>query len=302
MLAMNSGHYRRRPQINGLPFNFQYAESPGPPMQSTHQMLSFDGLPRAQNDQQFMISPSTVTNMPSSNYSLTSPMALPQASTVWSDPNHTPMNFDDQTANDYYGYSPSITSNDQSGDYLRGMNNYSEVPRTCFPCDPRVLNDGSIAVDSFDPSVYLIDPNKNHQNDMPISSDRAPHGFDNLENSHNFARLSISRSPKIENETPVSDQFSFRKLPAPFALPSIEPSDDGRDSSREMTVIDVDDHSTEEPYAKLIYRALMSVPDHSMVLQEIYQWFRDNTGKGSSDTKGWMNSIRHNLSMNAVRL
>ncbi|KUJ24529.1 winged helix DNA-binding domain-containing protein, partial [Mollisia scopiformis] len=52
-------------------------------------------------------------------------------------------------------------------------------------------------------------------------------------------------------------------------------------------------------YAKLIYRALMSAPNHSMVLQEIYQWFRDNTAKGASDGKGWMNSIRHNLSMNA---
>jgi hypothetical protein len=164
-----------------------------------------------------------------------------------------------------------------------------------------MLNDGSIAVDSFEPSVYLIDPNKNHQNDMQTGSDRATHGFDNLENPHSFARLSISRSPKIENETTASDQFLFRKLPAPFALPSTEPSDDGRDSSREMTVVDADDHSTEEPYAKLIYRALMSVPNHSMVLQEIYQWFRDNTVKGSSDTKGWMNSIRHNLSMNAVR-
>jgi hypothetical protein len=72
-------------------------------------------------------------------------------------------------------------------------------------------------------------------------------------------------------------------------------------SSGEMTVADVEDPGAEEPYARLIYRALMSAPNHSMVLQEIYQWFRDNTLKGSSDTKGWMNSIRHNLSMNAVR-
>ncbi|KAK4465161.1 hypothetical protein QBC42DRAFT_294576 [Cladorrhinum samala] len=54
----------------------------------------------------------------------------------------------------------------------------------------------------------------------------------------------------------------------------------------------------EEPYAKLIYRAFMSKPSRAMTLQEIYQWFRENTDKGKDDSKGWQNSIRHNLSMN----
>lgn len=56
----------------------------------------------------------------------------------------------------------------------------------------------------------------------------------------------------------------------------------------------------EEPYAKLIYKALLSAPNHAMVLQEIYQWFAENTDKGKATTTGWRNSIRHNLSMNAV--
>ncbi|KAJ4329147.1 hypothetical protein N0V84_000271 [Fusarium piperis] len=64
----------------------------------------------------------------------------------------------------------------------------------------------------------------------------------------------------------------------------------------------------EEPYAQLIYRALMGAPGHAMTLQEIYQWFRDNTDKESKNentgkksgknAEGWQNSIRHNLSMN----
>lgn len=58
--------------------------------------------------------------------------------------------------------------------------------------------------------------------------------------------------------------------------------------------------SAEEPYAKLIWRSLMSVPRHAMTLQEIYQWFRENTDKAKAGTKGWQNSIRHNLSMNEV--
>ena len=61
-----------------------------------------------------------------------------------------------------------------------------------------------------------------------------------------------------------------------------------------------------EPYAQLIYRALMSAPNHAMVLKEIYEWFEQNTDKAkiapSSSAKGWQNSIRHNLSMNGVRI
>jgi hypothetical protein len=60
-------------------------------------------------------------------------------------------------------------------------------------------------------------------------------------------------------------------------------------------------NKNEEPYAQLIYRALMSNPRYAMTLQEIYQWFRENTDKDKNDSsKGWMNSIRHNLSMNQV--
>ncbi|KAF3904502.1 hypothetical protein AA313_de0207939 [Arthrobotrys entomopaga] len=55
------------------------------------------------------------------------------------------------------------------------------------------------------------------------------------------------------------------------------------------------------PYAELIYEALKSAPGHQMHLQDIYQWFRDNYAKFRNDpSKGWMNSIRHNLSMNGA--
>ncbi|KAJ0122659.1 hypothetical protein J7T55_003174 [Diaporthe amygdali] len=57
---------------------------------------------------------------------------------------------------------------------------------------------------------------------------------------------------------------------------------------------------SDEPYAQLIYRAFLSRPNKSMTLQEIYQWFRENTDKAKSTGKGWQNSIRHNLSMNGA--
>jgi hypothetical protein len=63
-----------------------------------------------------------------------------------------------------------------------------------------------------------------------------------------------------------------------------------------------DDPNSAEPYAKLIHRALMSAPSYSMALKEIYEWFGKNTNKATdSSSKGWQNSIRHNLSMNHVR-
>jgi len=64
----------------------------------------------------------------------------------------------------------------------------------------------------------------------------------------------------------------------------------------------VSNSKQEEPYAQLIYRAFMSTPRRAMTLQDLYQWFRENTDKGKSDTKGWQNSIRHNLSMNMVSI
>ena len=65
---------------------------------------------------------------------------------------------------------------------------------------------------------------------------------------------------------------------------------------------DEDGNSNSEPYAQLIFRALKSAPGHKMVLKEIYEWFAKNTDKAkTSSSKGWQNSIRHNLSMNGVR-
>jgi hypothetical protein len=45
----------------------------------------------------------------------------------------------------------------------------------------------------------------------------------------------------------------------------------------------------------------MSTEEKMLPLQGIYQWFEKNTTKGGNEEpKGWQNSIRHNLSMNAV--
>ncbi|KAJ8122725.1 hypothetical protein ONZ43_g1149 [Nemania bipapillata] len=101
--------------------------------------------------------------------------------------------------------------------------------------------------------------------------------------------------PSFHEESPhdkgdIGDPFQFddddtRNLHTPAGHPS------GTDGTK-----------TSIPYAQLLRKAFLSANDHKMKLQEIYQWFRDNTDKAKRDSKGWQNSIRHNLSMNAIGL
>lgn len=64
---------------------------------------------------------------------------------------------------------------------------------------------------------------------------------------------------------------------------------------------DDEDGEKHEPYAKTLYRCLRDAPNNTMVLRDIYEWFKTNTSRGrESHEKGWQNSIRHNLSMNQV--
>lgn len=63
------------------------------------------------------------------------------------------------------------------------------------------------------------------------------------------------------------------------------------------------DEDNEKPYAQLIYQALLTAKDYSMQLQDIYDWIQHRTDKVKDKSgQGWRNSIRHNLSMNKVRL
>lgn len=287
VITMNSEHYPQQPQIHGLPMEFRYSDDED--SAQTH-LISCDGLPRPQQRPlHFMTSNPPTANTFSNTYNLVNPMSMSSPLT-WTDPAQAPPSFDDQTPNEYNYYSPNITGNEFSNPnnpFLRGMNRMDfQIPR-CMPEDMRMY-DNNMSMDAYEapPSMYMME----NQRSM---------GFNSQDHSRDFARLSISPGPKIED---CHDGLPFDK-PPPFmsGMPSSETSDDGV-SSREMTaVVDVEEQAAgDEPYAKLIYRALMSRPNRSMVLQEIYQWFRDNTAKGSSDSKGWMNSIRHNLSMNAV--
>jgi hypothetical protein len=102
------------------------------------------------------------------------------------------------------------------------------------------------------------------------------------------------------NQTPIDSPLAFTNTPALVDTSSSKASDAGEGDSGDANLPAAEGHTSEAPYAKLIYKALIEAPNHSMVLQDIYQWFIDNTEKGNSASTGWRNSIRHNLSMNAV--
>lgn len=125
--------------------------------------------------------------------------------------------------------------------------------------------------------------------------------------------LQTSPEPRPTFESPTSrpgsavyssftPNYSLASSPMGETHPSVQPRsvpDGGVRLSEEDS--DTDSATSDEPYARLIWRALMSARDHKMVLKEIYEWFEKNTNKAKNpDSKGWQNSIRHNLSMNAV--
>lgn len=309
MDTMNTGQYQNRPQISGLlADDFQYDEYDGDlesSNQASHPMFPwFDGLPRTPS-QHFMNNTSSSANILSSNYnSLLQPIPMSQASIPWEDPNQSSGGFQDNNTTSFYGYSASnIPVNGHNGSFLQGSTYQQQVPR--FMPNMFGMNDNNISLEeSYAPSSYLLDSARNGLQHSPTRD--SPFENQHLSNARDLQRMSISNSPipKMEQEDSRLDFSSFER-PPPFGLPSSETSDEGN-SSREMTAVEAEDQdeinepSPDEPYAKLIHRALMSAPTKSMVLQEIYQWFRDNTQKGGAESKGWMNSIRHNLSMNAV--
>ena len=59
--------------------------------------------------------------------------------------------------------------------------------------------------------------------------------------------------------------------------------------------------TSNESYAQALWRCLRAMPDNEAKLDEIYGWIETNTDKAPDPSiHGWKNSVRHNLSMNAV--
>lgn len=312
VFSMDGQYYS--PQHHGLPLSYQYDESEDLSTQSSLRLFNFDNLPRPQLDHRFLTSSPSTSPLFSETYGITPQVPMSQPPQMWNSPIQCSPGFNSQHDSnknrEEYGFEPSGYSIVNEGDniFARGTVNYGQTPRTTWEeYNPRLLQENVIP--SFEPSDYVtedIKPNLRNHEMNSVEMD-----YNMMETSHqNYLPHSMSRrpmqddeynnGPMMPNDFASADGLPFDKS-SPFGMPSSSLSEDGNENhSREMTAMDTEEQGADEPYAKLIYRALMSAPNHSMVLQEIYQWFRDHTSKGSSDSKGWMNSIRHNLSMNAV--
>ena len=148
------------------------------------------------------------------------------------------------------------------------------------------------------PGQFLHQPNASFQ---PPSTDL----FQNLRLGNNTPQSSLGDDLVPSCSSTIASSPSYKIQLRYSANPSVEPMDhyDGFNDG----VINMEEDSegdgglNSEPYARLIWRALKSAPEHKMVLKEIYDWVARNTDKSKDPiSKGWQNSIRHNLSMNGV--
>lgn len=299
---MNLGQSQRFPQHPQLPMAFQYDGVRAMTPEPNDQMHSLDGLPRLTTGNQFFNPwPSTMNS-----YGTTASLMAAQSTTDWANPAYTSPIFDDASLaqdNVYYYQPPPAFPKASPSDNISMGQTFHGIPRTWHLTrdEPMALESTSFETDTYPLSPYPRGRTSDKESGFtPIEPSTM---FDTHGSSSGFLQLSESRSPRLESETQCTAYPALEGEAEGATHQKVqlsEGSDDSGCSSREMTAVEFDELGPDEPYAKLIYRALMSAPNHSMVLQEIYQWFRDNTTKGSSDSKGWMNSIRHNLSMNAV--
>lgn len=166
----------------------------------------------------------------------------------------------------------------------------------------------SIKIEQHSPLETSINPffDWTYEGDFNIS-----YNFETYYPPSSSSEILVSPPPQYETLTPTKTETKLTVSPSlsppAFSDPSpvtsvkAEPQLD-RACSRSSSSVSAPHDTSDLPYSKLIYLALLSAIDRKLPLQGIYRWFEQNTSKGKEGSKGWQNSIRHNLSMNAVCL
>jgi hypothetical protein len=156
---------------------------------------------------------------------------------------------------------------------------------------------------------HLATPMTDTSEALPPQSECHP-GWPVMDSGHEFKSQAYDFATHLDPIQPlqssppsplseVSSYHSPQSLAA--ASPSMTAHTTDRLSPRSSTAEQKEERSGQLPYSVLIYRALKAAPGNKLPLQGIYNWFQANTDKGADpNVKGWQNSIRHNLSMNAV--
>lgn len=152
-------------------------------------------------------------------------------------------------------------------------------------------------------SSYLLDSIERSQDPSLPSPRYSPFSSEIPASQVDMSGLYPLYEPYQGHSPTPSQSVQFSNLPENYVAvsPDVPNGYEQLDMAAAAVDEDTDGGLSSEPYAQLIYRALKSVPSHRMVLKEIYEWFERNTDKARNNpSKGWQNSIRHNLSMNGV--
>ncbi|PYI01051.1 hypothetical protein BO78DRAFT_328600 [Aspergillus sclerotiicarbonarius CBS 121057] len=166
---------------------------------------------------------------------------------------------------------------------------------------PRLLPSHRLEVPEGPPSLLAAGGSRSRQlkpglrrlHDSRISSDwlREPSAIPSCSHESSPYHISsgMARSDTSETACPTAHLPPLSPAVSALTYPSLKV--DQSDSS---------DNIDDKPYSKLIEMALKTNPEKKLSLQGIYNWFEQNTAKGRDhSSKGWQNSVRHNLSMNA---
>ncbi|KAF2822414.1 hypothetical protein CC86DRAFT_396670 [Ophiobolus disseminans] len=234
-------------------------------------------------------------------------MHIEEPATVqWAAQHAFPTSHTGQTGADYHVQVPFAPSAPnfyhyaQNGlSYNNNNNNYDFSYGSQYPTSscPRSYNGPDLTglpntgmTESYPPTAYQIEPPK-HNGLTPLSD----HGVnDHLMQMDDDYEHHYGPHIKSESHCGYSSPYSDMTRASTPDEPSKYPHD-------MMGVDDEDAIDKEQPYAQLIFQALRSAPGHTMILRNIYDWFQTHTDKAAaSETKGWQNSIRHNLSMNGA--
>lgn len=163
------------------------------------------------------------------------------------------------------------------------------VPRT-FPSDLGTRRSAATPTQSHEPHRFITGSAMSYYRDVSPPLDEhelpggTPYGRDGL--SFPSSKLEVFSPPLSCGKQQLDEDQEHPNKEGSSTL-------DARQSEEEGNL--------DQPYAKLIHKALMDAPGHRMTLQGIYDWFKENTNKAKdAGSNGWKNSIRHNLSMNQV--
>jgi hypothetical protein len=173
------------------------------------------------------------------------------------------------------------------------------IPRSCLPEVSMPSSTGSMYDEPTQASyvnMYQVHPQL-HRMDLPMAPTSEPY----VQIQDDEAEPPCAQPTVLESIEPCYQShhqtlITYQQKQDITKQPSTTPFDDDLDGEGD----DVDGDKS-EPYAKSLFRCLRQAPNHTMILRDIYDWFRGNTDKGQDPhERGWQNSIRHNLSMNKV--